>query len=238
MGVSIKLPGVLFRRPVASLSLPSRAGLVYEFMLGGNLAASRVNLVTGLDTLTQIGAPTYNANSVVIGSGGGNEKGFSGITVQSEDVTLIQIRKKPSFLDGASVFHSPDSSISFGFLAHGTHAGMDFWNSRPAFFPETPKLPMPTHTNFFFQAGVGPKTAFGRLYVGSAGVVTKATATALRSVDIPGNSLGIGGNGGSLGSHEIAYAAMFNHAKDDAEIEGIYNALKSFFGGFVGLTVS
>lgn len=237
MATSIKVAGATFRRAVASLFLPDRDSLVYEFVFGGDLASTKINLVDGTDALTQIGTPTYNAHSVTISSGAGNNHGFSGVNFPGLDFTIIQIRKKPATFEGSAVFNSPDGSMAIGFVNnHGSGSQLDFWNTLPV-SGSTPTQSMPTHTDFFMQAGVGPDLGLGKLFVGTGGAVTKTTASAVGTARFP-TPLVIGGGGGAFGSHEIAYAALFNRLLSDGEIDDCYDQLKTAFNDFIGITVS
>jgi hypothetical protein len=238
MAISLKLTGASFRKPAASIALPDRRGLIYEFVFGGSLARTRVNLATGKDTLVQVGSPVFNSNSVTIGSGNTNENGFSGLWLPPTlNFSIVTIRKKPATYDGASVFHSPDGSLSVGFLGASGNTYLDFWNTRGVAYPDTARGDMPTHTNFFFQAGVGPDQGLGKLFVGTGGTVTKSTATQPGTDRYP-TPLCIGGNGGVFGTHEIAYAAMFGRLLSDSEVGDIYASLKAWGNNFLGITVS
>lgn len=237
MGISLKLTGASFRRPAVSFFLPNRDRLVYEFVFGGDFAKTRVNLVDGKDTLAQIGTPTYNAKSVLISSGSGNQHGFSGVRFPGQDFTIFQIRKKPSVLEGASVFGSPDGSLSIGFINnHGSGTLLDFWNTRGV-SADTPTLAMPTHNDFFLQAGVGPDLGLGKLFLGSGGVVTSATAPQPGTARFP-TALIIGGGTGCFGSQEISWTALFNRLFSDSEVEDVYDQAKIGMNNLIGITMS
>lgn len=236
MGFSIKLKNARFAddKVSSSLTLPTLLGLNCEFILGTSFAASKRNLKTGLDELTEISTPTWNVDSVsystdVVNTGlqttsqVGAQNTLIAVAERNWDTGIMagagSYRFEGRGLDGACVF------TTGAFAANDTR--------RAGFVSST--LP----TGFLCFIGRGQSGGLGKLSVGVSGTLQTSTATAGDGASTNSGAIKLGGDDGvnSNGVFKCAYFAHFSRVLTDEECANVYLSLKSFFAGR-GVTVS
>lgn len=235
MSVTIKSSTATFplSNQLTSLTLPSRVGLVSEFILGGSEAASIRNHANAAAPLTVVGTPTYNANSVTVASGGYGNNGFDlGVAPPQSDITMLLIRKKASTGTDINAF---SNGSYLGFYGYN---GADFYNTQSGTAPSIANLSRPTHSNFYLQIGTGSLAGKGTVSLYTDGVLTSNTGTANGGSSRGTTSLKIGTDISNVnGIGEVAYAALYSRILSAAEIAAAYASLKAYFA-FKGVTVS
>lgn len=234
MPFSIKVNGARFNddKVLASLTLPVLNGLDAEFILGTSLAASRRNLDSGLDELTEISTPTWNSNSVSYSTTTVNT-GLQLTTSSSSDNTYILIAEKgwgsgQAVSGGLTGFagNASDSSCTY---ASGTFTGS---TTRARILNSA--LP----TGFICFIGRGVAGGLGKISAGVAGSLITNTAAAVDGA-VTSGPMKLGGDDGinANGVFKVAYFAHFNRALTDDECSSTYLSLRAFFASR-GLVVS
>jgi hypothetical protein len=236
MGFSIKLTGSRFDddKVFNSLTLPTLVGLNCEFILGQSLAASRRNLKSGLDELTEISTPTWNIDSVSYSTNVVNT-GLQTTSQIGAQNTLIAVAERgwsTGRLGGGGSFNFEGRGLD-GALVFTTGAFAANDTRRAGFVSST--LP----TGFLCFIGRGQAGGLGKMSVGVSGALQTSTATALDGTSTSTGAIKLGGDDGvnSNGSFKVAYFAHFSRVLSDTECADVYQSLKAFFAGR-GVTVS
>lgn len=228
MGFSIKLNGSRFDddKVFNSLSLPFLNGLTTEYILAGSLAASRRNLAAGADQLTEIGAPTWNNDSLSYSTSAANT-GVQMTTSTGPENTMIAIAEKnwgSGILgNGGNIGFSGVSADSTCTYTTGTYAGV----GRRA---KITNASLPSGLICFI--GRGATGGLGKLSAWNAGVEVTDTADLADGATTPG-VMKLGGDDGlnNNGTFKVAYFAHFSRVLSDAECTQAYLSLKAFFAG-------
>jgi hypothetical protein len=249
MSLSLKIKDATFTNFFSSLTLPSRSGLIGEYIFGVDAATSLRNhanpalpAVEEPSTAATPVYPTYGANTVTCmayettaGSYGIN----TGL-LEPADCTVLVVRSVTGIYQKAFTAHKSIHVGSVGFS--DTSAGFTFRNGSAGGSVDvasTIAYPAPYAGNFYFSAGVGRSTAAGvnQTYInGVKTTVTSSNTPISRGTD-PFMVGGLTNASGFRGACTVAYGAIFNRLLSDAEIDAAYAQLKAFYA-LRGLTVS
>jgi hypothetical protein len=233
MGVAYIDTGATFARAFTSLSLPSLDGLIGEYVLRGDQASSIVNRADPSNPLTVVGTPVYNASNVLVSSNSFGSHGFDTGIIPPVNCTIILISKP-----GSRMGIMGAETQAFGFL-EATTGRVDFYNSQTGPVGNVADLAEPAHTTPYFRAGSGTMLGFGKLYVGTAGVISSATGE-VAGLGRSSTTIKIGTSWYATTSaqREVHYAAIYNRILSDAEITAAYQSLKSYFSYEYNLDIS
>lgn len=224
MALSIQIKDAQFVNKIGSLTLPDRTGLVAEYIFGKDAATSTINFAGTGGNLTVVGTPVFGDGYAEIKSGSGyGDVGFdTGLTVPS-NATMIVVAKNTTLCPG----YFKTSANFTGFMNYQYTPSI--YNAQSGTLANVANLPLPTHSDFAFYAGLMPLADFGEIYIyedGAPSVAIAETAGGNKS----GSPLSIGTTTPSSGNGvaNIAYAAMFDRVLTAQEIEDAYLSLKAF----------
>lgn len=223
-----------FTKSLVSLTLPDRTNLVGEWVFGGSQGATVVNRANPGLPLTPTGAAvTYNANSVIVAAGAGGG-GFDSGIVPSGDSTWIIIKKRPNTAGSGSM---ATASISFqGFASFGTN---DYFRNGLTNQTTGGVKATPAAGVIHFNAGRFNYALNCDLFYYSAGVQQQSTSgVAAGSASSPVNMV-FGGTTilpGTVSTHEIYYAAVFNATLTATQIDAAFQSLVAYYAA-LGITV-
>lgn len=236
MGFSIKLKNARFAddKVSASLTLPTLVGLNCEFILGTSFAASKRNLKSGLDELTEISTPTWNVDSVSYSTNFTNT-GLQTTSQVGAQNTLIAVAEKnwsTGVLCGGGTYEFQGRGLDGALIM--TTGGFAANDTRRAGFVAS-TLP----SGFLCFIGRGESGGLGKMSVGVSGTLQTSTATQADGASVNSGLIKLGGDDGfnANGTFKVAYFAHFNRVLSDAECNSVYLSLKNFFAGR-GVTVS
>lgn len=235
MSLSIQIADASFNQVVASLSLPDRAGLLAEYVFGGNEAQSLVNRAApGLAAMTPIQTPVYGSNYAEISTlnasvGNGFETGLL-CPANATIITVVQkVTDFPAFF-----FAKSTTGI------HNYQSVPAVYNSASGTLSVAADLPVPASTDFVFYAGTLPLGDKSKLYIYEDEVLSTNVAEVKGGVNRPATTFTIGGpvhNSAGEGTARVAYSALFERVLSDAEVASAYTSLKAYLGSR-GVTVS
>lgn len=226
MPFSIKVANARFddSKVLSSLTLPYLNGLDAEFILGVSLAASRRNLDSGADELTEISTPTWNSDSVSYSTNVSNT-GLQLTTQSSSQNTYIVIAEKTwgsgmLCIGGNTGFAGVSATSGCSYMT-GTYAGVGYR-------AEIAQSALPS--GFVCFIGRGQSGGLGKISAWNAGTEVTDTANVIDGATTTG-AIQLGGNDGvnSNGSFKVAYFAHYNRVLTDAECAATYLSLKAYF---------
>lgn len=240
---AMKLTSATFNSALKGLRLPSRKKLVGEYLLGGTQAESVKNRANPSKPLTVQGAPTYNANSVVVRSHASAGFGFTTGIIPSDDATLIVVRKNATIGSQPQIVGISDAVFTDGFWGVREYATFN-WGSNgegaPAYGASRAK---PTSGTVYFEALTLSRKnlqslvgGYGKLYYYSAGAQQVSTSANLivadrrsmyqRQISIGTTNLTDSVNNNNL---EVYFVAIYQRTLSPAEIDAAYQAIVAYY---------
>lgn len=223
---------------------PDTVGLEYWAMLGANAAFSAKNHALGKADGAVFGFPTYSANSAAFNpslnylqTGAAHVASQTIIAVcraPTEGLHRIvtnyngpSASPPPNTTRGCSLYLSAGSAgnnlLKAGFERAVTIGGVDTFATT-----ETSEI-IPTNSWVCIAGRMNSATGERKIFNLSSGVV--GLVTDINPQTISTSTFRIGGEYTSPPniSHDIAFAAIYNVVKTDAEIAAIYNHMKTYF---------
>ena len=235
MSSSLVIAGATFPKPLISLTLPDRSNLVGEYIFGGSQAATIVNRANAVLPLTPTGAAvTYNPNSVIVAAGTGGGGYDSGIT-PSGDSTWVLIRK-PANTPGSGLMATANVNNQ-GFASFGTNSY--FRNTLTSQVTGGVRV-TPGASVINFNVGRYNFAGFCDLFYYSAGVQQQSTSGVVGLNTISPANIVFGGTTiqpGTVSTHEIYYAAIFNRSLTAAQIDAVWQSLLVYYAA-LGITIT
>jgi hypothetical protein len=241
-GTSLRIKDANFTKYITSMTIPDRAGLVHEFILGVNATQSTRNFANPATVPTIVGSPVYSPYYMLGGAGATGPGGVStGILLNEPgnepDQTFIGIsRRQAANPNAPGIFTTVTTvhGLTAGIGGSTTNTTAAFYNSQGGVAPAFPQITGAAPTvNFTFHAGWGSVGGYGSVTMARANaLLTPVVGTAVGGVRTT-NSLSILGNGTLTGNGgvEVAYIARFTRILTIPELTAVYQSLKSFYAG-------
>lgn len=224
----LRFEGANFTKTNKSLTLPSHAGRVAEYIYGVDAAQSTFNIANPSVPASVVGTVTYGNYHAVISNVNGFDLGFA----PGRDTTAILCVKIASGCSNWLVSHNQYE----GYLNYTNVPAV--YNANGGGLDATADLAAPVHGNFFVTAATMPLSLKAKLHIWTDGVRAENEAEvnggSTRSTETwkMGTPIGSAGSG----TTHAAYAALFDRILTNTELEAIYTSLKAFYDG--KLTVS
>lgn len=235
---AMKLTSATFTSSLKGLRLPSRHKLVGEYLLGGTQAESIKNRANPAKPLTVQGAPTYNANSVVVRSHPTDGFGFTTGIIPADDATMIVVRKNASINGSQAQIVGAYPSALLGFAEYGAS---NWGRNGEGALNQGASRAKPSAGTVYFEALTlsrqNPQLTtggYGKLYSYSAGVQQVSTsaniiATSRRAV----TQVCIGSTGltdsFNTNNLEVYFVAIYQRTLSPAEIDAAYQAIVAYY---------
>ena len=226
MAFSIQIADANFTQSLGSITLPSRSGLVAEYIFGETQAKSVINRAgSGLASATVTGTPFIGSNYAEIRSGASyGDVAFNMGLSCPLNATMILVAKNTTL---CPAYMHIFNSVYTGFANYTNVPTL--YNSQGGALNVVADMANPAHTDYAFYAGQLPNSSNAAIYRYDSGVLSVNTAEAAGGTR-DNTNLKIGGTTafGGVGIARIAYAALYSRVLTASEIDAAYLSLKSY----------
>jgi hypothetical protein len=213
MSVSIRIAGAAFTKYVAVGPPFALDDAKSYFLLGGDEAASKSNLVGNKLPATVIGAPTYASNYATLSQVNGFE---SADAASNSPFTHIYVGE---YISGFATYCGDWDQATNN--ANLLYRNSD--NTVTCAVSGSPKASLAEDSVGFRLRAASYDGATAKVYSGDSGVLTSASASS--TLTASPQKFRIGGHGFSTGVHRAAAAITFDRVLTDSEITDIYDYL-------------